>query len=346
MTRKIITIIISLFLVIGVTGCENSSESVTSEPLSRLELFMGTAIKVTLYNGGSEEILDKVFDRILEIENLVSINKENTEITNLNENAGIKPVKLSETSYEIIKKGIHYSQISQGGYDVTIGPLVKLWSIGLPQAKVPNNDEIEKTIKAIDYSKVIMNDETKEVFLSEPNMMIDLGSIAKGYVADEVVNILKEENVDQAIIDLGGNIYALGLKNGDTNWKIGIQNPFDSRGEVVGVLEVSNKSVVTSGIYERFIEKDNVKYHHILNPKTGYPFETTIAGVSIVSDKSIDADALSTLVFTKGVEEGLEFVESLENIDAIFITNNKEVYTTSGLKDNFKILNDEFKLSN
>lgn len=307
---------------------------------------MGTAIKVTLYNGGSEEILDKVFDRIVEIENLVSINKENTELTNLNENAGIKPVKLSETSYDIIKKGIHYSQISQGGYDVTIGPLVKLWSIGLPEAKVPNNDEIEKTIKTIDYSKVIMNDETKEVFLSEPNMMLDLGSIAKGYVADEVASMLKEENVDQAIIDLGGNIYALGLKNGDTNWKIGIQNPFDSRGEVVGVLEVSNKSVVTSGIYERFIEKDGVKYHHILNPKTGYPFETSIAGVSIVSDKSIDADALSTLVFTKGVEEGLEFVESLENIDAIFITNDKEVYTTSGLKDNFKILNDEFKLLN
>ena len=346
MTRKIITIIMSLFLVIGVTGCDKEIETTASEPISRLELFMGTAIKVTLYNGGSEEILDKVFNRILEIENLVSINKENTELTYLNENAGIKPVKLSETSYDIIKKGIHYSQISQGGYDVTIGPLVKLWSIGLPEAKVPNNDEIEKTIKNIDYSKVIMNDETKEVFLEESNMMLDLGSIAKGYVADEVASILKEENVDQAIIDLGGNIYALGLKNGDTNWKIGIQNPFDSRGEVVGVLEVSDKSVVTSGIYERFIEKDGVKYHHILNPKTGYPFETSIAGVSIVSDKSIDADALSTLVFTKGVEEGLEFVESLENIDAIFITNDKQVYTTSGLKDNFKILNEEFKLSN
>ena len=346
MTRKIITIIMSLFLVIGVTGCDKEIETVASEPISRLELFMGTAIKVTLYNGGSEEILDKVFNRILEIENLVSINKENTELTNLNENAGIKPVKLSETSYDIIKKGIHYSQISQGGYDVTIGPLVKLWSIGLPEAKVPNKDEIEETIKNIDYSKVIMNDETKEVFLEESNMMLDLGSIAKGYVADEVASILKEENVDQAIIDLGGNIYALGLKNGDTNWKIGIQNPFDSRGEVVGVLEVSDKSVVTSGIYERFIEKDGVKYHHILNPKTGYPFETSIAGVSIVSDKSIDADALSTLVFTKGVEEGLEFVESLENIDAIFITNDKQVYTTSGLKDNFKILNEEFKLSN
>ena len=346
MRTKIITIMIVLFLVIGVTGCDKEIETSASEPISRLELFMGTAIKVTLYNGGSEEILDKVFDRILEIENLVSINKENTELTNLNENAGIKTVKLSETSYDIIKKGIHYSQISQGGYDVTIGPLVKLWSIGLPEAKVPNKDEIEETIKNIDYSKVIMNDETKEVFLKEKNMMLDLGSIAKGYVADEVASILKEENVDQAIIDLGGNIYALGLKNGDTNWKIGIQNPFDSRGQAVGVLEVSDKSVVTSGIYERFIEKDGVKYHHILNPKTGYPFETSIAGVSIISDKSIDADALSTLVFTKGVEEGLEFVESLKNIDAIFITNDKKVYSTSGVKDNFKILNNEFNLEN
>ena len=111
-------------------------------------------------------------------------------------------------------------------------------------------------------------------------------------------------------------------------WKIGIQNPFDNRGKVVGVVEVSNKSVVTSGIYERFIEKDGVRYHHILNPKSGYPYETTIAGVSIVSDKSVDADALSTLVFTKGVEEGLTFVESIENVDAIFVTNDKKVYKT------------------
>ena len=346
MGKRFIALIMSLALVIGITGCENTKESEKSEPLSRLELFMGTAIKVTLYNGGSEEILDKVFDRIVEIENLVSINKDNTEIVDLNKNSGIKPVKLSETSYEIIEKGLHYSKISQGGYDITIGPLVKLWSIGLPEAKVPKNNEIEEIIKNVDYSKVIMNDETKEVFLTDKNMMLDLGSIAKGYVADEVANILKEESVEEAIIDLGGNIYALGLKNGEKNWRIGIQNPFDNRGKVVGVVEVSNKSVVTSGIYERFLEKDGVRYHHILNPKTGYPYETNIAGVSIISDKSVDADALSTLVFTKGIEEGIKFVESIENVDAIFVTNDKKVYTTKGIKDSFKISNDEFKLSN
>ena len=177
-------------------------------------------------------------------------------------------------------------------------------------------------------------------------MLLDLGSIAKGYAADEIVKILKEENINSAIIDLGGNIYALGFKEGNKNWKIGIQNPFDNRGKIVGSLEVSNKTVVTSGVYERYIEQDGQTYHHILNPETGYPYETDIAGVSIIADKSIDGDALSTLVFTKGLEKGLELVENIDGVDAIFITNNKEVYVTKDLKDNFKITNEEFILKN
>ena len=212
----------------------------------------------------------------------------------------------------------------------------------------PNStqEEIDETIKKIDYSKVKMNPSTKEVFLSQEGMILDLGSIAKGYAADEIVEILREEGVNQAIIDVGGNIYAMGLKNGDKNWKIGIQNPFNERGSIVGTIEISDKTVVTSGVYERFIKKDGVKYHHILNPSTGYPYETDIAGVSIITDKSIDADALSTLIFTKGLSEGLKFVETLENVDAIFITNESEVYITKGIKDNFKISNESFKLSN
>lgn len=177
-------------------------------------------------------------------------------------------------------------------------------------------------------------------------MEIDLGSIAKGYIADEIANILKQEGVNRAIIDLGGNIYALGSKSSDSNWKIGIQNPFNDRGEVVGGIEVSDKTVVTSGIYERFIEENGVKYHHILNPKTGYPYETDIAGVSIIADESIDADALSTLTFTKGVEEGLRFIEGLDNVDAIFITNDKKIYITKNIRDKFNIINTEFEIVN
>ncbi len=238
-----------------------------------------------------------------------------------------------------------FSEESKGGYDLTIGPLVKLWSIGLPEAKVPTKEEIDAVKSQIDYSKVIMNDETKEVFLSEENMAIDLGSIAKGYAADEIVKMLKTEGVEQAIVDLGGNIYAMGKKNNESDWKIGIQNPFDNRGNVVGTIEVHDKTVVTSGIYERYIEKDGVKYHHILNPKTGYPYESEIAGVSIISDKSIDGDALSTLIFTKGIEEGVKFLNEIDSVEAIFISKDKKVYLTSGMKDKFKLLNQEFVIS-
>lgn len=343
MKKKAISFFVAILLVFSFIGC---AEKKKAEPIHRTELFMGTAIKVTVYDKQDEEILDKVFKRIIEIEDLVSINKDNTEITNLNKNAGIKGVKLSEDSFNIIKKGLEYSKLSNGGYDVSIGPLVKLWSIGLPEAKVPNKDEIKNVINKIDYKKVKVNDETKEVFLEDKGMMLDLGSIAKGYAADEIVKVLKENNVKQAIIDLGGNIYALGLKDGDKDWKVGIQDPFTERGNVVGSVEVSNKSVVTTGIYERFIEKDGVKYHHILNPKDGYPYKTDIAGVSIIADKSVDADGLSTLVFTKGLNEGIKFIEDLDGIDAIFITNDRKVYTTKGIKDNFKMINESFTLSN
>ncbi|HSQ90421.1 MAG TPA: FAD:protein FMN transferase [Romboutsia sp.] len=341
--KKFMTIILTMILTISLVGCNRTK---IEEPITRTELFMGTVIKVTLYDGEVEKILDKVFNRIVEIENLVSINKEGTELTKLNKSAGVSKVKLNDTSYDIIKKGVEYSKLSKGAYDISIGPLVKLWSIGLPEAKVPTEEEIKEAMKYIDYSKIETNDSTKEVFLQQKGMMLDLGSIAKGYAADEVVKILKAEGVEKAIIDLGGNIYVLGSKNQNKDWNIGIQDPFSDRGNVVGSIEVSNKSIVTTGIYERFIEKDGVKYHHILNPKTGYPYKTEIAGVSIVADKSIDADALSTLIFTKGLDEGLKLVEDLENVDAVFVTNEHEVYITEGLKESFKLINESFKLAN
>ena len=343
MKKKLMIIVLTFVLAIGIVGCDNED---SNQPISRTEIFMSTPVSITIYDGDNENILDKAFKKVAEVENLVSINKENTEISELNKNAGIGKVKLSDISYDILKKGLEYSKLSNGSYDITIGPLVKLWNIGFEDAKVPSKDEINEVISSIDYNNIEINDSTKEVFLTKKGMEIDLGSIAKGYIADEVANILKQEGVNRAIIDLGGNIYALGSKSSDSNWKIGIQNPFNDRGEVVGGIEVSDKTVVTSGIYERFIEENGVKYHHILNPKTGYPYETDIAGVSIIADESIDADALSTLTFTKGVEEGLRFIEGLDNVDAIFITNDKKIYITKNIRDKFNIINTEFEIVN
>ena len=274
----------------------------------------------------------------------MSINKEGTELGELNENAGIKPIKLSEDSIEIIKRGLHYSELSKGSYDISIGPLVKLWSIGLPGARVPSKDEINSTLKNIDYSKIKVN--KNEVFLEEEGMLLDLGSIAKGYAADEVVELLEDEGIEKAVIDLGGNIYVMGEKAENKKWKIGIQNPFADRGSAIGSILLEDKSIVTTGVYERYIEEGDVKYHHVLDPKTGYPYETEIAGVTIIADESIDADSLSTLVFTKGIDEGINFIESIENVDAIFVTNEREVYKTSGIKNDFELINEDFKVMN
>ena len=342
--NKVISLLIGIFLIFSLIGCTNSKDD--SKPLSKTEYFMGTVVTVTLYDNKSEKIIDKAFEEVKKIEQLVSINMDGTELDEVNNNSGIKPVKVSDDTYNIIKKGLEYSSLTNGSFDITIGPLVKLWSIGLPEAKVPTLDEIKGALKYINYKDVEINDSEKTVFLKKPGMIIDLGGIAKGYTADVIAQTLKDEGVEKAIIDLGGNIYALGEKSENTLWRIGIQNPDQTRGEIVGSINVKDKSIVTSGIYERFIEQDGVKYHHILSPESGYPYDNEIAGVTIISDKSIDGDALSTSVFSMGITKGLEFINSQPDTEAIFITKDHKIYLTEGSQEIFKLTNDDFEIMN
>ena len=334
MRKKLLTMIVISILAIGNIGCVKED---INQPISQTEIFMGTPISITLYDGGNQKILDKVFENIVEIEDLVSINKENTEITKLNESAGVEKVKLSNLSYDILKKGIEYSKLSNGSYDITIGPLVKLWSIGLEGAKVPSKDEINETIGYIDYNNIEINDSTKEAFLTKEGMEVDLGSIAKGYAADEVVKILKQEGIRSAIIDLGGNIYALGSKNSDNNWMVGIQDPFSDRGKVIGAVEVFDKTVVTSGIYERFIEEDGVRYHHILNPKTGYPCESDLLSVTVVSQDGLLCDFLSTLFYMQGRDAVIKHLDE-SSYSLIALDQDGKIYISPRLREYFTLL--------
>ena len=338
---------ISILLIFSLTilsGC--SKDNKVTEPLSKTELLMGTVVTVTLYDSNDEGILDKVFTKVKELESTLSINENGTLVDKINESAGIEPVKVDYDTYTVIKKGLEYAKLSNGLFDISVGPIVKLWNIGLPEAKVPTQEEIDSRIPLVGYSDVELNDEENTVFLKRQGMMIDLGGVAKGYTADVISDILTEEGVKSAIIDLGGNIFAHGLKVDGSTWRIGIQNPFSDRGDIIGTITVKNKSIVTSGIYERYIEKDGIKYHHILSPKTGYPYENEIAGITIISDKSSDGDALSTSVFAMGVEEGMKFVNTQEGIDAIFVTKDNKIYITDGIRDIFKLTNTNFTLSN
>ncbi|WP_195431170.1 FAD:protein FMN transferase [Clostridium sp. D46t1_190503_E9] len=338
---------ISILLIFSLTilsGC--SKDNKVAKPLTRTELLMGTVVTVTLYDSNDESILDNVFKKVKELESTLSINENGTLVDKINESAGIEPVKVDYDTYTVIKKGLEYAKLSNGLFDISVGPIVKLWNIGLPEAKVPTQEEIDSKIPLVGYSDVELNEEESTVFLKKHGMMIDLGGVAKGYTADVISDMLTEEGVKSAIIDLGGNIFAHGTKVDGSTWRIGIQNPFSDRGDIIGTITVKNKSIVTSGIYERYIEKDGIKYHHILSPKTGYPYENEIVGITIISDKSSDGDALSTSVFAMGVEEGMKFVNTQEGIDAIFVTKDNQIYITDGIRDIFKLTNTDFKLSN
>ncbi|WP_425270359.1 FAD:protein FMN transferase [Marinilactibacillus kalidii] len=342
-----------LFALSLIAGCgrnpSTDDRKLSSTPYEETEFLMGTVVKLSIYNDDKEDVLTTAFDRIEALAKFITTEEsgEYSMISAINEAAGKQPVAVSDDLYKLIRTSVEYSEKTDGSFDLTIGPLTNLWRIGYPEARLPEQSEIDQALALVDYTKVELNDQEKSVFLKEPGMRLDLGAIAKGFITDEVVHVLKENGVDTAIIDLGGNLYVLGNspRNIEEEWNVGIQDPFEDRGKILGSLPASNQSIVTSGIYERFLEVDGKQYPHLMNPETGYPFDNDLAGVSVVTEQSIDGDALSTSLFSKGLDDGLAFVNQLDGVDAIFVTKNKDVYLSEGLKD-FELTNTDFNLKN
>ncbi|MBS4199389.1 FAD:protein FMN transferase [Bacillus sp. FJAT-49732] len=340
--KWIFFIVISVILL---SGCGQSHQpKVLSSPYKETEFLMGTVVTIRIYDEGKEEVLEHAFKRIKSLADQITVNEQGSEIDNINKNAGIQAVKVSEDINKLIAAGKEYSEKADGTFDISIGPLTSLWHIGFPDARKPNDTEIESVLPLISFNDIELNTDEKTVLLKKKGMQLDLGAIAKGFITDEVAKVLIQHDVETAIIDLGGNIYVMGKNPSGIEWTVGIQDPFSPRGEIVGKINESNKSIVTSGIYERFLEVDGMKYHHLLNPKDGYPFQNDVAGVSIITDLSIDGDALSTIVFSKGIKEGMKFIEGIKGAEAIFISTEKKIFTTTGLKNNFELTNDAFKM--
>lgn len=333
-----------VLLILG--GCTPQEEEVKllEKPYEQNEFMMGTYVSLRVYDEGKEHVLDEAFARVEELADKVTVNDPGSEIDKINASAGDSAVEISEDVLPLIEKAAEYSEVHGGGFDYTVGPITDLWRIGFEDARVPEPHEIEEALPLVDYQKVELDSENNSVFLTEPGMKIDLGAIAKGYIADEVKEVFQENGITTAIIDLGGNIVVMGdsptRETGGFN--VGVQDPFDSRGTYVAALNLKNQSIVTSGIYERYLEQDGEVYHHLMNPQTGYPFENELASVTIISDDSIDGDALSTVTFGFGLEEGLEYVNNFEGIEGVFITQDREIYTSEGLADNFNLTNDAY----
>lgn len=336
----VVAILFSLFMII-----KNKKEDKYSSTYYNL----GTINEITLYDitkKDGDRILKKCESILKDIDNKMSSQITSSEISKINNKAGDDYVKVSDDTYYVIKESIIFSSMSNDTFDISVGPIVDLWEIGTENAKVPTKKEIKDKLPLVNYKDILLNDNSKSVKLAKKDMKIDLGGIAKGYAADKIYEYLKEEKLESALINLGGNIYVLGSKENNQPFSIGVQDPTKPRGNSIGNIKVSNKSVVTSGIYERYLEKNNKIYHHMLDPHTGYPFDNNLSSVTIVSDKSIICDALSTTTFGLGVEKGLKLVENLDGVDAIFITKDKKIYLSNNLKNKFNLTDNKFTIVN
>lgn len=307
---------------------------------------LGTIIRLKVHGYKGEKALGEAITKLTEIDDKMSVFKADSEISKINYNSGNIPQKVSHDTYYVIKKAVKYSELSNGAFDPTIRPVVDLWGICTDYPRIPKKKEINSKLELVNYKDIVLNEENSTIKLNKENQAIDLGGIAKGYAADEVKNIFLRNQIKSAIIDLGGNIFAIGNKADGVPWSIGIQDPARRRGECIGSLSIVNKSIVTSGNYERYFIIGGRRFHHIIDPRTGYPSENGVISTTIISDCSIDGDALATCAYVMGLSKGIDFIESLEGVDAIFITEDKGIYTTSGIKDNFKLLNKEFIYKN
>jgi len=315
-------------------------------PMERTEYeLLGTACTVRLYSGGSQSILDAAFARIAEIDSRMTVSRDDSEVMRINAAAGLRPIVVTPDVLEVIQQGLLYSSFGDGAYDITVEPLVKLWGIGSARARVPGADEIRRALALIGYRNVEIDPKARTVFLKKPGMGLDLGSIAKGYAADEVARILRARGVNSALIDLGGNVLTMGTKPDGSRWRIGIQNPQEARGTKIGYVEITAGSVTTAGTYERFFDQGGKRYFHILDARTGYPAWNGLAAVSVVAGDSISADGYDTMLFTLGLEHGRSFVESARGkLEAVFITEKREVYVTPGLRTRFILTDARFSV--
>ena len=307
-----------------------------------MEFALGTVCSVTLYEHADERIYNDIFNRLREIENLMSVNIPSSDISRINAAAGIEPVHVHEDTIKVIERAIYFAEVSctdangmdaagmdaDGAFDPTVGPLVSLWGISGDNPRIPTQAEIDKVLPLINWRNVEINFNANTVFLKHYGMALDLGAIAKGYAADEAAAILRNTRVKRAIIDLGGNVILYGEKKDKSLWKVGIQNPLEERGILIGVIQVKEKTVVTSGVYERFFEQDGKRYHHIFSPSQGYPAGSGLLSVTIIADNSMEADALSTAVFVLGYERGRALLNSFPGTEAIFIFEDMSIGTT------------------
>ncbi len=340
--KKVIKLISMTFImaiiIITHTACGGE------EPVSKSDFCLDTACDIAIYDdmkkSEAEDILEEAFALMRDYEKLLSRTVSGSDVAQINE-AGGKTIKISKDTADVIKMAGDVSVASGGVFDITVGKVTDVWDFKSESPKVPTAADLTSALPHIDYQNIVISGD--EITLKDPETEIDLGGVAKGYIADKVCEFLEGKGVTSAVINLGGNVVVIGEKAENTPWTIGIERPFTDRTEIIGTIQVTDSTVVTSGIYERNFEKNGVIYHHILDPATAYPAKTDLEAVTITAAEGNSGlcDALSTACLILGKDKAMSFMEKMQakypqaRLEAAFIDNNGNIVQTDGMKITF-----------
>ncbi len=323
--KKITALLLGFVLLL--TGCSSSGKE---RNLTYTDTLFDTVISVQILDAVDQEVLDGCEELCRKYDGLFNQSDENSDIYKIN-HAGGAAVEVSDDTVKLIEKGLYYCELSDGVFDITIGAVTDLWDFTGEENKVPSDEELKEALQHVNYQMIQINGNM--VTLSDPEAKLDIGAIGKGYIADRLKEYLEKNDVSHALINLGGDVLALGSKLDGSDFNIGIQEPFAETGEPITSVKVSDKAVVTSGLYERYFEKDDKLYHHIISTSTGKPVENSLNSVTIVTDSCLTADAISTWCFLIGYNEASKLVDQLDNVDAVFINKDNDIlYSTNFMR--------------
>ena len=296
---------------------------------------MGTFIDLAVHHEKGELLIQDCSLQLQQFAQRFTVNQSQSELMHVNNNAGIRPVRVKADLYQLLKKSQDISLDASNPFNIAIGPLVKTWRIGFNDARLPSDAELANQLAIVDPTKILLDEQYQTVYLIQQGMQIDLGAIAKGYFADRIKGYLVSEGVESGYINLGGNVLTIGYSpdNATKAWHVGIQDPLSSRGEISRVVALRDHSMVTSGINERYFDIHGQRYHHLLDATTGKPITTNIASITIISKHSVDGEIWSTAGFLESIKEALCYLNKQVGIEAVLISNQGAVYVTNGLKD-------------
>lgn len=323
----------SLLIVLPFISCSGKG---SAEIHRYSRLFLGTLVEVTI-SGKSDKsrvAAEAVFDEIKHVEDLTSFHKP-SDLNGVNDSEGQGPVKPDRQLLELIEVAFRTAKATGGAFDPTVGVLCRLWSFSGGEPRLPDNSEIVGALKKVGWNRVKLDMSEGTILLPEKGMALDLGGIAKGFALDRAAEVLKKQGVSSALVNAGGDVLVVGEKEPGKLWRIGVQDPRNPR-EVVAIAALKDRVIMTSGDYERFFVKDGKRYHHILNPATGYPAEGA-QSVTIVASSGLVAEPLGATVFVMGVDEGLKYIQSLDGVEALVIDSQGKIHMTPGARSLFEL---------